>query len=142
MTESMHMNETVDNDLSQHGVELDEDHQQDKTENTSGEPYFWHDTPSSSRSSLSVESISRTGYMKRFTTQAVVVNELLKLENDKFELVKLKRSTDVNEEDMSFFNSVLPTVKSLSPKYRFIFRVKVQQMLYELDIQEPANRPS
>ncbi|KAF6214192.1 hypothetical protein GE061_008931 [Apolygus lucorum] len=64
------------------------------------------ETPStsSSRNSSSVASFTRTGY---------------------------KKTTDVNDEDVAFFNSLLPTVKLLPRREKMEFRMTVQELLFK-----------
>ncbi|KAK5649971.1 hypothetical protein RI129_001000 [Pyrocoelia pectoralis] len=59
-----------------------------------------------------------------------------KTEKEKLDLKRKMASVDRNDEDVGFFNSLLPTVKTLAPKDKFIFRMKVQQTLFELAFRE------
>ncbi|KAJ8966614.1 hypothetical protein NQ314_003422 [Rhamnusium bicolor] len=92
-------------------------------------------TPSASSSQCFSRSgyiIRTTGYKKRITPQAEIGKQLIDLEKEKLALKMNKPSYDHNDEDIGFFNSLLPHVKKLSPKDKFIFRMKIQQTLFEL----------
>lgn len=43
-----------------------------------------------------------------------------------------KKTTDENDEDQTFFHSLLPTVKSLSMDKKFTFRIQTMQLLQNL----------
>lgn len=81
--------------------------------------------------------ITRTGYRKRLTPHAAIGKELLELEKEKLALVKRRKVVGINDEDVGFFNSLLPTVKKLSPRDKFIFRRKVQDTLFKLAFPQP-----
>ncbi|XP_031354794.1 transcription factor Adf-1-like [Photinus pyralis] len=117
--------ESVDSVFSSHGLESTSDRQ----------PFL--QTPTSLSSEP--QSVSRTGYRKRLTAQAIIGKELLSLETQKLELAKKRKIQNVNDEDIGFFNSLLPTVKKLTDKDKFIFRMKVQKTLFELAFPETEN---
>ncbi|KAF6209824.1 hypothetical protein GE061_015575 [Apolygus lucorum] len=91
------------------------------------------ETPStsSSRNSSSVASFTRTGYKVRLTPQVALGRELVELEKEKLEWAKRKKTTDVNDEDVAFFNSLLPTVKLLPRREKMEFRMTVQELLFK-----------
>ena len=47
-------------------------------------------------------------------------------------MAKQRKIENSNDEDVAFFNSLLPTVKKLSDRDKFIFRMKVQNALFDL----------
>lgn len=75
---------------------------------------------------------SRTGFKSRLTAQAKIGQELINLEREKLKLKQNRKEDDKNDEDVAFFNSLLPTVKSLDQRKKMLFRMKVQQTLFEM----------
>ncbi|XP_046406406.1 uncharacterized protein LOC124172774 [Ischnura elegans] len=99
-------------------------------------------------SKRTTEEYTRTGYKKRLTNQAKIGQELVNIEKEKLKL-KLNKVDEVNknDEDVGFFNSLLPHVKTLDPRKKMMFRMKVQELLFDMAYspeQEPSykNRPS
>jgi hypothetical protein len=66
-------------------------------------------------------TVTKTGYKRRLTPQAQIGKQLLDLEKERLALKKNAISHDHNDEDIGFFNSLLPHVKKLSPKDKFFF---------------------
>ncbi|KAG8267239.1 hypothetical protein J6590_055429, partial [Homalodisca vitripennis] len=76
--------------------------------------------------------ITRTGFKKRITTQAAIGRELVQLEKEKLKLKQQKSEDRANDEDVGFFNSLLPHVKNLNPRKKMLFRMKVQEILFDM----------
>lgn len=62
---------------------------------------------------------TRTGFKKRITTQAAIGRELVQLEKEKLKLKQQKSEDRANDEDVGFFNPLLPHVKNLNPRKKF-----------------------
>lgn len=89
-------------------------------------------TPSSSRASTDLNyTESRTGYRRRITPQMELGKQLVEIEREKLAIRANKRSHDPNDEDIGFFNSLLPYVKQLTPRRKLKFRMDVQKYLFE-----------
>ncbi|XP_039281581.1 transcription factor Adf-1-like isoform X2 [Nilaparvata lugens] len=90
-------------------------------------------SPDVSDNSLPVEEYTRTGFKRRITTQARIGQELVNLEKEKLEL-KINKIDGINknDEDVGFFNSLLPHVKTLGPRKKMMFRMKVQELLFDM----------
>lgn len=80
------------------------------------------------------EEVTRTGFKKRLTTQAKIGQELVNIEKEKLKMKQSKSHDEVikNDEDVGFFNSLLPHVKTLDPRKKFMFRMQVQQLLFDM----------
>ncbi|KAG8267613.1 hypothetical protein J6590_047199 [Homalodisca vitripennis] len=53
-------------------------------------------------------SKTKTGYIKRVTPQTVIGQQLLELEKEKLKMKQNKAAENPNDEDIGFFNSLLP----------------------------------
>lgn len=73
-----------------------------------------------------------TSKKRRLIPEAEVEIQLIQLEKEKLALQREIHGKDPNDEDIGFLNSLLPHVKNLSPKDKLIFRMKVQQVLFEM----------
>lgn len=117
------------------------------------EPF--NETPSASTShAISVSSnrrtmdskmanavVTKTGYIKRVTPQTVIGQQLLEIEKEKLKLKQNKSTQDQNDEDVGFFNSLLPHVKQLTPRDKLSFRMQVQNILFNMAYPpEPSPR--
>lgn len=83
---------------------------------------------------------TKTGYIKRVTPQTVIGQKLLEIEKEKLTLRQKKSAIDnPNDEDIGFFNSLLPHVRQLTPRDKLCFRMEVQNSLYSMlyNQQEP-----
>ncbi|XP_072397042.1 uncharacterized protein [Diabrotica undecimpunctata] len=91
--------------------------------------------PSTSTSShvTSINStISQTGYKRRITPQIEIGKPLVDIEKEKLALRANKLTQNPNDDDIGFFNSLLPYVKQLTPRSKLKFRIDVQNYLYGL----------
>lgn len=77
-------------------------------------------------------SVTQTGYKKRITAQVEIGKQLVDLEKEKLALKVNKIKQDLNDEDIGFFNSLLPHVRKLSPRDKLKFRMKTQETLFDL----------
>lgn len=67
------------------------------------------------------------------TSQMTVENSLINLEREKMEMQRQYiSSVDGGDEDVGFFNSLLPYVRQLTPQQKMMYRMQVQQQLYEM----------
>lgn len=58
---------------------------------------------------------------------------MFQLEKEKMEMQRQQQNTaNARDEDLGFFNSLLPHVRQLPPQQKMVFRLRVQQQLYEL----------
>lgn len=70
---------------------------------------------------------------RRMTQQAAIQNSDIHLEREKFEIQQRhQRAADAHDEDIGFFNSLLPHVRQLQPQQKMMFRMQIQQQLYGL----------
>ncbi|CAG9772171.1 unnamed protein product [Ceutorhynchus assimilis] len=89
-------------------------------------------TSSSSRAtSGSKYSVTQTGYKRRITPQIEIGRQLVDIEKEKLALRTNKMSQDPNDDDIGFFNSLLPYVKKLTPRDKLKFRMDMQNSLFE-----------
>ncbi|KAG8283361.1 hypothetical protein J6590_018952 [Homalodisca vitripennis] len=84
-------------------------------------------------------SKTKTGYTKRVTPQTVIGQQLLELEKEKLKMKQNKAAENPNDEDIGFFNSLLPHVRKLSPRDKLRFRMQVQEILF--DMAYPHQQP-
>lgn len=90
------------------------------------------DTPSSSASNPSY-SVKR----KRISKTDKIAEELLQTEKEKLAYLKEKEASrkrardEPVDEDVAFFNSLLPHVQALQPHEKIAFRIKILQYLYD-----------
>ncbi|XP_046674731.1 uncharacterized protein LOC124363526 [Homalodisca vitripennis] len=84
-------------------------------------------------------SKTKTGYIKRVTPQTVIGQQLLELEKEKLKMKQNKAAENPNDEDIGFFNSLLPHVRKLSPRDKLRFRMQVQEILF--DMAYPHQQP-
>ena len=78
--------------------------------------------------------VSTPGYRKRTTVEAAIGQSLLQLEREKLEMKRARSFIDPNDEDVGFFNSLLPHVKKLDTQTKMQFRMEVQRLLYNLSL--------
>nr|CAH7749531.1 unnamed protein product [Callosobruchus chinensis] len=82
--------------------------------------------------SRSKYSVSQTGYKRRLTPQIEIARQLVDIEKEKLALRANKISQDPNDDDIGFFNSLLPYVKKLAPRDKLKFRMNMQNCLFEM----------
>lgn len=75
---------------------------------------------------------TKTGYIKRVTPQTVIGQQLLELEKEKLKMKQNKAAENPNDEDVGFFNSLLPHVRQLTPRDKLRFRMQVQTILFDM----------
>ncbi|CAH1998322.1 unnamed protein product [Acanthoscelides obtectus] len=92
----------------------------------------------SDATSSSKYSVSQTGYKRRLTLQIEIGRQLVDIEKEKLALRANKISQDPIDDDIGFFNSLLPYVKKLAPRDKLKFRMDMQN--YLLEILYPSNQ--
>lgn len=108
-------------------VELNDGNSESDCQLLTGDP-----TLSDSQSNFVAYPDAKIGYKMHFTPEAEVELMLLQLEQEKLALEEEKNRRNPNDEDIGFLNSLLPHLKELSPEEKLIFRMKVQQILFEM----------
>ncbi|XP_039291131.1 uncharacterized protein LOC111059223 [Nilaparvata lugens] len=87
-----------------------------------------------------------TGYLKRVPPpQTAVGLQLLHIEKEKLKIRKNKLLENDNEdrdEDVGFFNSVLPHVRKLTPRDKLTFQMRVQRILFDVVYPPPPLQQS
>ncbi|XP_044755089.1 uncharacterized protein LOC123314042 [Coccinella septempunctata] len=131
------MHETQDSEYS-NVEESNSDAEQTNVMSPSSESHQDVVAPVNQASSGSKYSISRTGYKRRLTPQIEIGRQLVDIEKEKLALRTNKISRDPNDEDIGFFNSLLPYVKKLAPRDKLKFRMDMQNHLF--GILYPSNQ--
>ena len=77
---------------------------------------------------------------KRKRPSDEVGRALIELEQRKLELFQLRsKSSKETDEDMAFFESLLPHVKPLPQPDKLLLRIKIQQLVYDFITKRPTN---
>ncbi|KAL1493901.1 hypothetical protein ABEB36_009583 [Hypothenemus hampei] len=101
-------------------------------ENSVSENHIENQVASTPSTSSSKYVVTQTGYKKGITPQVEIGKQLAEIEKEKLALKANKTKQDLNDEDIGFFNSLLPYVRKLNPRDKLKFRMKIQEHLFEL----------
>lgn len=124
------LNEEESEEVTEIGQECDEpDNPQLDTENLTIAPAPASESRQQQKSHASSPTMPPR-FKKRITTQAAIGRELVQLEKEKLKLKQQKSEDRANDEDVGFFNSLLPHVKNLNPRKTILFRMKFQEILF------------